>query len=723
MTQAIKDEVAKANWAAYERARDSGHDKWVENAAKYRRFYHGGGEQWDEKDRARLESEGKPVLETNMVLSTINAMLGERINQQAEIRFSPSRGGVVELAEGVLTPLARHIQDDNDFTFVEGEVTSDGLILDRGYFDIRMDFELDKRGEVRIESLDPFTVIPDPMAGSYDPRKWREVIITRWMTPEDVEAEYGAEHRKAVEAFASVARTDYDSDCIEYNTRTHTFGEFDELLATHSSGPEVQRVRVIERQHRRMGEVRMFVHNETGDMEPVPDKMSDEEAKARAGALNLSIEKHQRKRVRWTVTIGNHVVSDEWSPYMHFTVVPYFPYYMRGRPFGAVRNLISPQEQLNKADSQELHIINTTANSGWDIEAGQLVNMTEEELEQRGAETGLVVVRKPGSPPLAKIKPNTVPSGITNVAAKAGGAIRSISGVHDAMLGDSGPELSGVALESKLKRGLVQLQVPFHNLNRTRKILGEIMYRLIKDYYTEERVYHVADFNVPGAPMRPVELNKQLADGTVINDITTGEYAVRVEVGPSRENVQEVQFAQAVEMRNAGVMVPDHVVIENSQLLHRTEIAELVRQMQGLGEPSPEQQAQQQAMAEFQGQMMQAELQQNIAKGQLLQAQAMQAAAKAGELEGAKQAQFIELQKDLEVELRRLDQRWAELQANLANKLELANLHAGAKTDLTKYQTVAKQTMEQARLRTEQQKALLQSATQRATSAMTKPKP
>jgi hypothetical protein len=176
-------------------------------------------------------------------------------------------------------------------------------------------------------------------------------------------------------------------------------------------------------------------------------------------------------------------------------------------------------------------------------------------------------------------------------------------------------------------------------------------------------------------------------------------------------------------MRNAGVMVPDHVVIENSQLLHRTEIAELVRQMQGLGEPSPEQQAQQQAMAEFQGQMMQAELQQNIAKGQLLQAQAMQAAAKAGELEGAKQAQFIELQKDLEVELRRLDQRWAELQANLANKLELANLHAGAKTDLTKYQTVAKQTMEQARLRTEQQKALLQSATQRATSAMTKPKP
>jgi hypothetical protein len=709
--------VAKENWSAYVRARDAGHDTWITEAAKYRRFYHGGGEQWDKADRQRLEGEGKPVLEVNMVLSTINAMLGERINQQAEIKFSPARGGVTDLAEGALTPLARHIQDDNDYTFVEGEVVADGLILDRGFFDIRMDFDLDKRGEVRIDSLDPLTVLPDPASGSYDPRKWREVIVTRWMTLDDVEAEYGEKHRKAVEQFARASRPDYDSDCIEYETRTHTFGDFDEMQAHDQTvGTEVRRVRVIERQHRRMGTTRVFIHGETGDMELVPDKMSDEEAQARAEALGMTIEEQKRRRVRWTVTVGDHVISDDWSPYMHFTVVPYFPYYLRGRPFGAVRNLISPQEQLNKADSQELHIINTTANSGWDIEAGHLVNMTEEDLEQRGAQTGLVLVRKPGTPPLNKIQPNSVPSGIANVAAKAGNAIRTISGVHDAMLGDSGPEISGVALDSKLKRGLVQLQVPFHNLNRTRKIVGEIMYRLIKDYYTEERIYHVADHNVPGSPVRAVEINKQLTDGSVLNDITTGEYAVRVEVGPSRENVQEVQFAQAVEMRNAGVMVPDHVVIENSQLLHRAEIADLVRQMQGLGEQSPEQQAQQQAMAEFQMQMMQAELQQNMAKAQLLQAQAMQAAAKAGELEGATQTQFIEMQKDLEVELRRLDQRWAELQANLANKLELAGLHAGNKSDLTKYQTIAKQTMEQARLRTDEQKARLQAMTQMATA-------
>lgn len=716
----MKDhDAALENWEAYVRARDAGHVDWVEDAEKYDRFYRGGGEQWDEEDRRQIEGEGKPVLETNLILSTVNAMLGERINQQAELKFSPARGGVAEIAEAVLSPLARHIQYDNDYSFIEGEVFADGLITDRGYFDIRIDWEKDKRGEVKISALDPNTVLPDPVSGSYDPRDWREVIVTRWMTLSDIEAEYGQEHREKVEGFArTVSQMDsYNEDAIEYVIRNNTFGDYDDMISTHRAADlEVQRVRIIERQHRKMGKVRMFVHNETGDMEVVPDKMDDAEAQERAELHGMSIEEHVQRRVRWTVSVGNHVISDDWSPYQHFTVVPYFPYFRRGKPFGVVRNLISPQEQLNKAESQELHIINTTANSGWDIESGQLVNMTAEELEERGATTGLVIERKPGSAPLVKIQPNQIPSGISNVAGKAGNAVRMISGVHDAMLGDSGPELSGVALESKLKRGLVQLQVPFNNLNRTRKILGELMYRLIREYYTEERVYHVADLNVPGQPMRAVEINKAMMDGSVMHDITLGEYAVRVEVGPSYENVQDIQFAQAIEMRKASVMVPDHVIIENSQLLHRHETAELVRKMQGMAEPTPEQQQLQQMLQQIQMGMLMAELEQNRAKGQLLQAQAAQALAKAGDTEASRQLEVAEMQKDLELELRRLDQRWAELQANLQNKLQLAEHHSAAKTDLTKYQTLAKQTMDEARLRSEQAKEQLRSMTQLATS-------
>lgn len=36
-------------------------------------------------------------------------------------------------------------------------------------------------------------------------------------------------------------------------------------------------------------------------------------------------------------------------------------------------------------------MVNTTANSGWKVKRNALANMTVDELEQRGAETGLVV--------------------------------------------------------------------------------------------------------------------------------------------------------------------------------------------------------------------------------------------------------------------------------------------------------------------------------------------
>jgi hypothetical protein len=72
---------------------------------------------------------------------------------------------------------------------------------------------------------------------------------------------------------------------------------------------------------------------------------------------------------------------DEISPYEHFTIVPYFAYFRRGKTRGMVDNAIGPQEALNKGVSQFVHIINTSANSGWTVEQNSLTNMDGEELE------------------------------------------------------------------------------------------------------------------------------------------------------------------------------------------------------------------------------------------------------------------------------------------------------------------------------------------------------
>ena len=117
-----------------------------------------------------------------------------------------------------------------------------------------------------------------------------------------------------------------------------------------------------------------------------------------------------------------------------------------------VRNLLSPQEQLNKIASQELHIVNTTANSGWLVESGSLVGMNSDDLEEHGAETGLVLEYARGTTPPVKIQPNQIPTGLDRISQKAATNIKAISGINDSMLGTDSAEVSGIAIRQAESR-------------------------------------------------------------------------------------------------------------------------------------------------------------------------------------------------------------------------------------------------------------------------------
>ena len=110
-----------------------------------------------------------------------------------------------------------------------------------------------------------------------------------------------------------------------------------------------------------------FVDEATGDTRLVPDNWSTAKVKKVAKKANIKTTKKKVKQIRWTVVCLNTVLFDEWSPYKYFTIVPYFPFFRHGKTIGIVENLISSQDLLNKTSSQELHIVNTTANSGWKV--------------------------------------------------------------------------------------------------------------------------------------------------------------------------------------------------------------------------------------------------------------------------------------------------------------------------------------------------------------------
>ena len=649
--------LAKQQWDCYTRARDHGHEEYVEMAQKCDAYYR--GQQWDDFDMQQLDDQGRPALTINTILPTINAVLGEQSTKKADIQFKPRGGGNQEVAD-VLTMVYQQIADNNKLDWIENQVFSDGLIQDRGWFDVRIDFSDHIRGEVRIESKDPLDILIDPDAKHYDPRTWNEIFETKWMSLDEIEEVYGQDKADKLRILAETGTT-LGADSMEYeeerygDTDEHNYGQ--QFPGDPDNARMLRSIRVIERQYYRLKECMFYLDPVTGDMREVPYNWSKKKREQFADQFGLDILEKTVRKVRWTVTADTVVLFDDWSPYKHFTLVPYFPYFRRGKPFGMVRNLLSPQEQLNKITSQELHIVNTTANSGWIVENGSLSGMTADDLEEHGAETGLVLEFNRGSTPPAKIPPNQIPTGLDRLGQKAAANIKQISGITDAMLGMDSAEVSGVAIQQKQNRGSTLLQVPLTNLAKTRQYLAESILDLVQSFYTEERIIQVTDEEDPYKPRKSMRVNQMTPEGQVVNDLQLGEYDVVVSQAPARDNFDEMQFAEAIALRQVGVPIPDDMIVEYSHMSRKADIADRIRKQQGTAPPTQEQIEMQKFQMESQIRAAQLEIAKLEAEVANIQTAAALNAAKVDQIETEPQLKIAELQSKIQSKREELDLR------------------------------------------------------------------
>ncbi len=610
----IDTALATKQWTRYAWCRDNGHAQFVQKAEKCDAFFR--GDQWDKADKARLENERRPALTINKILSTISNVMGEQIYNRAETSFRPRSGAPTEVAD-ILTKVFKQISDNNQLDWKRSDMFADGAITSRGFLDVRIGYGDSMQGEVVIDNLNPKNVIIDPDGEEYDPDSWSEVFTTKWVTADDIAVLYNTEDaeylRNREQSFFP-----YGYDSIQaYRDR---FGDrFNPMYnGDYDNSTVLRNIRLIERQYRMLDRQKHFVDPATGDMRPIPDDFGRDKIAYIVSQFGLEVTTKLVRRIRWTVIADNVRLHDDWSPYKHFTVVPYFPYFRRGTTIGLVENLLGPQELLNKVSSQELHVINTTANSGWKVKSGNLTNMTVEELEQKGAQTGLVVeVNEIDG--IEKIQPNQVPTGLDRITYKAEEHIKTISGVSDSMQGFDREDVAAKAIQAKRQAGSTNLAKPLDSLTRTDHILARNVLDLVQQFYTEERILTITHDQATGET-ETFAVNQVTPEGQIINDLTLGEYDVVVSSVPRRETLEDSQFEQAVALREMGVMIPDSVLIDSSRLMNKKEV---IKQMEG-DKTSPEAQA----AAELQRRAQEAE----VAKAE---GEASQKAADA-QLKGAK---------------------------------------------------------------------------------------
>jgi len=582
------DPKAQENWMRWQYCKDRGHLRYMMQAARCEGMYLGGGEQWSAEDAEILAEQGRPAYEFNEVKPSVNSAIGYQINNRMDITYKPANGDADMATATALSKVAMQVCRANQFHWLETQVFGDGLIEQRGYYDLRMSFDNNIKGEMIFGVLDPRDVAPDPDAKSYDPDGWGDVTVSRYLTLDEIEQRYGKKARGLAEK-SNDAGTDFGEEDAE--ARRNSFGAdglqgLADAYRTGKDGDGIARYRIIDRQRFVFELTSCIVFPETGDVQIEENLAKDSIADALSkGAVRA---KRMKRRVKWLVTTYTQVLFDDFSPYEHFTVVPYFPYFRRGKTRGMVDDAIGPQEALNKAVSQFIHIINTAANSGWLVEEHSLTNMDTEDLENEGARTGLVVEYKQGSKPPVKIQANQVPTGVDRLIDRADKALKDVT-VPEAMRGMGGANEAGVAIQSKQFASQQQLAVPLDNLAHTRRLLAARMLKLMQRYYDSYRVFRITetDPRTGKEVEQTLEINKfDPTTGAYIYDVTVGTYDVVITEQPMQITFENSQFTQALEMRAKGVRIPDATVIRYSNLADKQEILENMQGDQPPADPT-----------------------------------------------------------------------------------------------------------------------------------------
>lgn len=578
-----------------------GHRKWAEDAKECQEFVD--GKQWSDEDRCKLENEGRNALVLNKISRLVRWAQGRFRQNRLELRYLPGNdgSGLQETAEA-LTACVKQIEEANQAEWLDAQVFQDGIITGRAFTDLRLDFDRNVLGEVKETLLDPFSVYLDAEADTYEPEGWGHVIVSRWMSLDDITLMYGQPANDILVSTTSQIPvttgnlSEFGADEVSpdrfFGLTSYLNGSMDDFSSPGLSGfgitDHINRkrklIRVLDRQHYALKRVRWFTDLVTGQMKIIPDHWAPDRVQrvmqwSQMRRLPIDVGQGIRKVVRNTVTAADKILFDDWSPYDTFTVVPYFPIFRRGHTKGLVSDLIDPQREINKRRSAILHIIMTTANSGWIYPENSLREEMKQALEEEGSRPGINVEFSGQTAP-TRIQPAAPPSALRMLEEAAARDLPEISGINESALGEIDRVQSGRAIQARQQSANNGAEIYFANFSRYRELKGRKLKELVQGHYTEERVFRVR--GPEGDQL--VVLNRKDGAGRLVNDVTSGSYDVIVDEVPISASFMQGQLAEALELKEKGVPIPDDILVELSTMPRKQEIIQRMTEARLLAE-------------------------------------------------------------------------------------------------------------------------------------------
>lgn len=254
--------------------------------------------------------------------------------------------------------------------------------------------------------------------------------------------------------------------------------------------------------------------------------------------------------------------------------IPYFPW----RVQGIVRNLRDSQFLYNRRKIIELDILESQISSGFKYKVDSLVNPKDIYLEGQGK--GIALKKGAEMSDVEKIMPPDIPASMMQLSQMLGQEIQEISGVNEELLGSAEDDKAGILSMLRQGAGLTTLQTLFDNLDSSVKLLGSIYMELMQKNFSVGKVKRIIA-EEPTAQF----YNKAF-----------GKYDVEIEEGLNTSTQRQLQFAQLLQLREAGIPIPGGLLLEASTLQNKNQLIEAIQGAEQKQAQAEEQQQQMQMM-------------------------------------------------------------------------------------------------------------------------------
>lgn len=601
-----KDEKVQARYRRlkgyYKRERQLQGDFRIEQM-KDHKFYD--GDQWEEDDAAELKKRGQKATVYNQIKPTCDWVIGTEKRTRIDYQVLP-RGKEDRPLADTKTKILKYVSDVNKEAFHRSRAFEDMVKSGLGWLEagVKSDIE-DEPVFVRWEDWrniwwDTLHLEPDYSDARYLFRsKWVDFDIAATMFPDRLD----------------VVKLSVQKDDLYWQEEDQTIDvdpvEGEAGFALELSGDTGvttwarNRVRLIEAWYKEPMRGQVLRGPDLGTLNGVMFDEKNESHKQLVDQGVASTYDAIRMGIRVMIFASRGVLYDGPTPYNHnrFPFVPMWAHRKKtdNSPYGMIRQLRDPQEDLNKRRSKALHILNTRQ-----VIADENATDDWDDLKSE--------VDRPDG--LIRVKPNTrfeftTDESLANshimLMNQDAEYIERTGGVNDEMMGRQTNAVSGKAITARQDLGTTLTMTMFDNLRLAFQLVGEIKLSLCEQFYTAEKV-----IRIQGAPnqFEFIDLNKPDPEtGETMNDITASQADFVIDSQNFTASMRQAAFEQLTAMLKE--LPPEiamnliDIVVDMSDVPMKETLVQRIRDINGQDDPGkdpedPEVAAKKQAQAEQQ---------------------------------------------------------------------------------------------------------------------------